>query len=203
MNTEDVDGEPPRKKRRGGELGRDWKCEFDGCTKDFKSAGQVSLYGAHVKPFFLQKKALTTHTNITHLGQRDHVCPHETCKRAFGYKHLLQRHLAKRHSASSASESSDEDAAFFPTPAAAKLDIDTITGNNYAQAASKKLKAAKALRCPYPHLDDLAAVADGLLCDYVFSRAYDLRRHLQSEHDVIVDKNSVDMWVQVRWREQK
>ncbi|KAJ7350369.1 hypothetical protein DFH08DRAFT_108230 [Mycena albidolilacea] len=186
MNTKDVDGEPPRKKRRGGELGRDWKCEFDGCTKDFKS-----------------KKALTTHTNITHLGQRDHVCPHETCKRAFGYKHLLQRHLTKRHSASSASESSDEDATFFPTPAAAKLDIDTITGNNYAQAASKKLKAAKALRCPYPHLDDLAAVGDGLPCDYVFSRAYDFRRHLQSEHDVIVDKNSVDMWVQVRWREQK
>jgi hypothetical protein len=153
--------------------------------------------------FSLQKKALTTHTNITHLGQRDHVCPHEACKRAFGYKHLLQRHLAKRHSASSASESSDEDATFFPTPAAAKLDIDTITGNNYAQAASKKLKAAKALQCPYPHLDDLAAVADGLPCDYVFSRAYDFRRHLQSEHDVIVDKDSVDLWVQVRWREQK
>jgi hypothetical protein len=48
-------------------------------------------------------------------------------------------------------------------------------------------------------LDDLPAVADGLPCDYVFSRAYDL----QSEHDVIVDKDSVDLWVQIRWREQK
>jgi hypothetical protein len=28
---------PPRKRRRGGEAGRDWKCEVEGCTKDFKS----------------------------------------------------------------------------------------------------------------------------------------------------------------------
>jgi general transcription factor IIIA len=27
----------PRKRRRGGELGRDWKCDFAGCEKDFKS----------------------------------------------------------------------------------------------------------------------------------------------------------------------
>jgi len=186
VNTEDVEGEPPRKKRRGGEVGRDWKCDVDGCTKDFKS-----------------KKALTTHTNITHLGRRDHVCPHETCKQTFGYKHLLQRHLAKRHTASSSSESSDEDTTTcLPTPAADKMDIDTITGNTYAQTASRKLKAAKALRCPYPHLDDLAVVPAGPPCDYVFSRAYDLRRHLQSEHDVVVDKDSVDLWVRVRWPEQ-
>jgi len=28
---------PPRKRRRGGEVGRDWKCEVEGCAKDFKS----------------------------------------------------------------------------------------------------------------------------------------------------------------------
>jgi general transcription factor IIIA len=27
----------PAKRRRGGEYGRDWKCDVDGCTKDFKS----------------------------------------------------------------------------------------------------------------------------------------------------------------------
>lgn len=32
----------PRKKRRGGEYGRDWKCSFDGCDKDFKSVGTRS-----------------------------------------------------------------------------------------------------------------------------------------------------------------
>jgi len=30
---------PANKKRRGGELGRDWKCDVDGCGKDFKSVG--------------------------------------------------------------------------------------------------------------------------------------------------------------------
>jgi hypothetical protein len=33
------DDGPSRKKRRGGNLGRDWKCEVDGCEKDFKSVG--------------------------------------------------------------------------------------------------------------------------------------------------------------------
>lgn len=140
---------------------------------------------------------MTTHTNITHLGRRDHVCPHETCKQTFGYKHLLQRHLAKRHTASSESESSDEDAGSLPKPAAANLDIDTITGSTYARTAHSKLKAAKALQCPYPHLNGLASVQTGPPCEYVFSRAYDFRRHLQSEHGVVVDKDSVDRWVRL------
>ncbi|KAJ7668494.1 hypothetical protein DFH06DRAFT_1181869 [Mycena polygramma] len=175
VNAEDVDGEPPRKKRRGGEVGRDWKCEVDGCTKDFKS-----------------KKALTTHTNVTHLGRRDHVCPQ--CKQMFGYKHLLQRHVAKRHATSSSSESSDEDTGSLPTPAANR-DIDTITGSAYSRTAREKLKAATALQCPYPHLGGLAGVQSGPDCDYVFSRAYDFKRHLQSEHNVVVDKDSVDRWL--------
>ena len=35
------DNEPSRKKRRGGELGRDWVCDVDGCTKDFKSVSRL------------------------------------------------------------------------------------------------------------------------------------------------------------------
>lgn len=31
------DNEPPPKKRRGGEVGRDWVCDVEGCSKDFKS----------------------------------------------------------------------------------------------------------------------------------------------------------------------
>lgn len=31
------DDEPTVKKRRGGEHGRDWACDFEGCAKDFKS----------------------------------------------------------------------------------------------------------------------------------------------------------------------
>ena len=34
----DENGEgSPKKRRRGGELGRDWVCEAEGCGKDFKS----------------------------------------------------------------------------------------------------------------------------------------------------------------------
>ena len=46
----DVEGSQPRKRRRGGELGRDWICDFAGCDKDFKSVCSAShalvvLYG--------------------------------------------------------------------------------------------------------------------------------------------------------------
>lgn len=155
----------------------------------------------------LQKKALTTHTNVTHLGRRDHACPHEGCEQTFGYKHLLQRHLAKHHLPSPSPKSSDEDGNPLPQPTAPNMDIDVITGNTYAQNAQEKLKAAKALQCPYPHLNDLDFVRnldndgtnDGLACDYVFSRAYDLRRHLHAVHDIVVHKESVDRWALVRW----
>lgn len=31
------DDEPVLKKKRGGDHGRDWVCDFEGCTKGFKS----------------------------------------------------------------------------------------------------------------------------------------------------------------------
>jgi hypothetical protein len=40
-SDEDV---PRRKRRRGGEVGRDWKCEIEGCTKDFKSVRFACVY---------------------------------------------------------------------------------------------------------------------------------------------------------------
>lgn len=36
--------EPERKKRRGGDHGRDWVCDFEGCAKDFKSVFPPSAY---------------------------------------------------------------------------------------------------------------------------------------------------------------
>ena len=35
---------------------------------------------------------------------------------------------------------------------------------------------------------------DGALCEYVFGRAYDLRRHLRAVHGVSLDKDVVDAW---------
>lgn len=37
MDEADVDDRPAKRARRGGELGRDWKCDFEDCDKDFKS----------------------------------------------------------------------------------------------------------------------------------------------------------------------
>jgi hypothetical protein len=157
---------------------------------------------------------MTTHHNVTHLGRRDHVCSHENCGSTFGYKHLLQRHLAKFHSEqadeSDSAESTDEESST-PTntgkgKAVQRMDIDTITGMAYASNANKRLASSNALRCPHPDLGALVSIpasADGGMaaattskaCDYVFSRAYDLRRHLRAEHGVQVEKERADEWV--------
>jgi general transcription factor IIIA len=88
------------------------------------------------------------------------------------------------------------------------MDIGTITGMSYATHANERLSTSKALHCPHPHLGTLISVsvsAEGdvqmagrastsRVCDYVFSRAYDLRRHLRAEHGVDVEKERVDEW---------
>lgn len=40
-----------------------------------------------------------------------------------------------------------------------------------------------------------ADMSMGKACDYVFSRAYDFRRHLRAEHGVDAEKDRVDEWV--------
>lgn len=148
---------------------------------------------------------MTTHHNVTHLGRRDHICPQEDCDCAFGYKHLLQRHLAKVHSAhtgeSDSAEVTDEEDEEAPTNKTMQhMDIDTITGMSYTSKANERLMASKVLRCPYPHLGALVSMTEMAgsstgTCEYVFSRAYDLRRHLRAEHDIDVEKDKVDKWV--------
>ncbi|KAF8895708.1 hypothetical protein CPB84DRAFT_1782257 [Gymnopilus junonius] len=193
LDSGDDSDQPARKRRRGGEHGRDWKCEVTECGKDFKS-----------------KKALNTHVNVNHLGKRDFICHHADCGSAFGYKHLLQRHLAKIHFAESVKdlpedESSPEEGQTVKEPT---TDIDAITGYAYLQRSEARLKDAKAMRCPFPELRDLAdeeissnaASSDTTCrpCEYVFSRAYDLRRHLAAAHDVVIVKESVEIWVRKR-----
>ncbi|KAI0094720.1 hypothetical protein BDY19DRAFT_872574, partial [Irpex rosettiformis] len=178
------DTSPSTKKRRGGEVGRDWVCGIEDCTKDFKS-----------------KKALTLHQKVNHEGRRDFVCPHETCGRAFGYKHLLQRHLAKLHALHSHSEvATSEDSEASSTDHAPYLDIDRITGKSYNVRAAQQLATSHKLRCPHPDLHELSLESfcgsSSRPCEYVFSRAYDLRRHLMSEHAIKVEKHLVGNWVQ-------
>ncbi|KAI0296094.1 hypothetical protein B0F90DRAFT_1747231 [Multifurca ochricompacta] len=203
---EDEDDTPPRKRRRRGvEVGRDWECEMEGCAKDFKS-----------------KKALMTHHAITHLGRRDFVCAMEGCERAFGYKHILQRHQVRVHGNSRAETEDDEDGgelhvdadeesskAERPRPQKRKTRhgppactsiIDEITGVAYTENATKT-KAL--LKCPHPDMNDLppAVLAESVRmwgdetpCEYVFGRAYDLRRHLRAVHGVVLEKEVMDRW---------
>ena len=170
-----------------------------------------------------QNKALATHHKVTHLERRDFVCPHGECQATFGYKHLLQRHLAKIHPASDRSESNSgsdpsedssldvEDSGPGSHPekrnAIVDMSIDAITGASYAVRARQKLQGSRALSCPFPNLHGIslaseaeaeistASTFDGPNCDYVFSRAYDLRRHLRAQHGIETDKSSVEEWV--------
>jgi hypothetical protein len=94
--------------------------------------------------------------------------------------------------------------------------IDLITGNAYARQAEAYLKAATALRCPYPELDGLLDPTElevqrslqesnttSRPCVYVFSRGYDLRRHLGTSHNVVVSKEVVDRWIKRKKESQE
>ncbi|KAM6502079.1 transcription factor iiia [Amanita muscaria] len=156
-------GEPLPKKRRGGEFGRDWKCSVDGCGKDFKS-----------------KKALRTHTNVSHLGERDFACL--KCEAKYGYKHLLQGHVAKKHPEEDGNSPPESDSNADEVASESVGIIESITGTAYANRG-------KRIRCPYPNItgvegDCAGETSAGKECDYTFNRTYDLVRHLRAVHKV-------------------
>lgn len=168
-----------------------------------------------------QKKALTTHHTITHQGRRDFPCSVEGCGRAFGYKHILQRHQARRHNKGCVKAEGCEDREHHTdadgdssetersrpkkqrTQRAESPDTSTIneiTGIAYEERVAR---TQAALRCPHPTMEGLPSAppaesldmwADAAPCEYVFGRAYDLRRHLRAVHGVVLDKDVVDAW---------
>ncbi|KDQ14931.1 hypothetical protein BOTBODRAFT_109620 [Botryobasidium botryosum FD-172 SS1] len=177
VDNESENSERPQKRRRGGELGRDWKCDEEGCTKEFKS-----------------KKALTNHVNISHLGERKFACPRDGCSMTFGYKHVLQRHLS-RHDAPSASASVSQKGGGKVKGKVSTIDI--ITGKHYANHTE-----TKTIHCPWPDLFDVDPAKRALLetegrdtCPHRFGRAYDLRRHLKAAHDFEVEADVLKIWV--------
>ncbi|EJD08590.1 uncharacterized protein FOMMEDRAFT_73501 [Fomitiporia mediterranea MF3/22] len=180
----DDEGEDrPSKRSRGGEVGRDWKCSESGCEKDFKS-----------------KKALATHVKVAHMLRRDFVCTFEGCGASFGYKHLLQRHSARIHSIHGDSHGNlhsvvlDEVPAEGCTPLKTLENsvIDVLTGKAYEDHAKRRLSATETLACPYPvipgHKLETSSGLSSAPCKFVFSRAYDLRRHLASAHALNIDR---------------
>lgn len=143
-----------------------------------------------------------THCNVSHLRKRDFVCPYEGCDKSYGYKHLLHRHLARVHPSAAPSDCSSD-----PEEDNTKgvlMDIDRITGRSYLERNSK---IKKALRCPHPNLppsfisdrgSELSITDSVAPCEHIFGRAYDLRRHLLSEHGLAVEKDVVGAWAEER-----
>lgn len=155
-----------------------------------------------------QMKALTIHNNVIHLGHRNHVCPHQHCCSAFGYKHLLERHLIKIHntrSTQSVTETSESEGDTTndtdgPADLATHLSIDRITGHGYSLRSG--MMTSKTIRCPYPDVDNLLLLppdtpnsAASARCEHILLRAYDLWRHLKAEHGLVGDRSKVDSWV--------
>jgi len=58
------DDAPPRKRQRGGEYGRDWKCDKDDCAKDFSSVLLFFCFRSTcvvlIKSYFVQGKSTTS-----------------------------------------------------------------------------------------------------------------------------------------------
>lgn len=135
------------------------------------------------------------------------MCTHEGCGRAFGYKHLLQRHLDRIHLPRPDDESpvdtqdvpEDEPSEVEDAPATTGFSIEDITGLSYSTHAKALVQQAAKLECPYPDMTSLvgevAVAGPSASCQYVFTRAYDLRRHLKAEHGLDVDKDRVERWV--------
>ncbi|CAE6408708.1 unnamed protein product [Rhizoctonia solani] len=181
--------EPPPKRRRGGEVGRDWSCPISDCDKSFKS-----------------KKAQQDHFRVTHEGLRRFACPKNGCNKMFGYKHVMQRHLERHHR-----PQEDESTSSQPTSTDQEKDTGTsriialITGRDYDEPPQKARAARpRTINCPWPDVFEVGKPSDNHTsqipeihpkCAFKFSRAYDLRRHLRSVHGLDVNADEASAWV--------
>lgn len=113
---------------------------------------------------FKTAQALKSHHKVKHLGQLPFECTNTGCSKRFGYKRNLQHHLRRCKPPAVSDESSNSVVA-------------KATGRAYVD------QEKRVLRCPWTGLDD------DEICLHVFSRMYDLRRHLVAAHGVDVSKN--------------
>lgn len=107
------------------------------------------------------------HAQATHSRAR-HRC--NTCGRAYRRPISLTRHLQQGWCGSGSKPPT-------PTPKTPKSPADTelLTGTASLPGGSLHRRWA----CPY--------ISDSAVCQYRFTRVYDVRRHLASEHNVSVD----------------
>ncbi|CAE7068986.1 unnamed protein product [Rhizoctonia solani] len=190
VDSVDESSSPPLKRRRGGEVGRDWSCPMDGCDKSFKS-----------------KKARQDHVRVSHEGLRRFACPKDGCNKTFGYKHVMQRHLERHHRPQD--DELPQSTSIDQKKAIKKGQItDLITGQDY-DAPPRSLKSnvarPRVIECPWPNAfgikkptnngHTLPMIGTQPKCAFKFSRAYDLRRHLRSAHGLDADADEVSAWV--------
>lgn len=143
--------EEQAKEVRGGIIARDYHCEVEGCDKSFKS-----------------QRALTVHTNTTHLNIRPFVC--QQCDKTYGYKHLLQRHLQTHEREVEVKKPK-------------KTTMEKFTGVDYKN---------RHIECPY---EDILGIDSLPFCPFRYTRRYDLRRHLASKHHIQFTKQELDYWL--------
>ncbi|KAF8705406.1 Zinc finger, C2H2 type, partial [Rhizoctonia solani] len=190
VDSTNESSEPPPKRRRGGEVGRDWLCPIDSCAKAFKS-----------------KKAQQDHMRVNHEGLRKFECPDAGCDKTFGYKHVMQRHL-ERHHRPEDSESALPKPSSNPTNQKNITKTSTLIGLLTGQDYDKSPRSSKSnasprprlINCPWPNAFGTTKLVNQptfstVKCAFKFSRAYDLRRHLRSAHELEAGADEVNAWV--------
>ena len=126
------------------------------------------------------------------------MCPESGCNLVFGYKHVLQRHLARKHPRRPTPPTEEPEEDVQQSGNGPSL-LDLFTGKHYTQPSSgtKKKNIQRSIKCPWPNVaqsssDNSSSAEFTLACEFVFSRAYDLRRHLLAEHGFEVQQEVLD-----------
>lgn len=144
-------------------------------------------------------------------------CPEDGCTMTFGYKHVMQRHLERHHRPVPSSLPAPPERAPDKREDTSTMGnvIALLTGQDYHEplvTSKAKAKAAhrpRVIACPWPNAfggtrfssgSDNPTVNHPSKCAFMFSRAYDLRRHLRSAHGLEVGAHEVGAWVSERKR---
>lgn len=118
----------------------------------------------------------------------------------FGYRHVMQRHLARKHprEQDSAEQSAVESAKDPESTVARTTDepsiMDLLTGKHYSKPLTTSRNIQRSLHCPWPNIAAAGSGTpiSGVQCTFIFSRVYDLRRHLRSEHGLEIEQEILD-----------
>lgn len=113
----------------------------------------------------------------------------------------MQRHLARKHPRRQTPEApgklSPEEKEVERSPDEPSL-LDLLTGKHYNRPSTgTKKNIQRTIKCPWPgvahsNADTLSPMEFTSPCEFIFSRAYDLRRHLLAEHGFEVEQGVLD-----------